>query len=513
MKNILALLLLSQLSTFAQPSILWENSFGGKYTDYGADIIEVENGNYLVLNMPYSNGGDVLNSHGGADFWLLKLNHSGELIWQRCYGGTKDDEPKKIIPTLDGNYLLIGSTKSNDGNVTANHGWTDAWIIKIDPNGGIIWQKTYGGTNFDAAHTITPAHNGGYVVTGSSYSADFDVPNSNKGISDLWAFKIDENGTLLWSKLYGGNFYDDPGSVLSTVDGGYIFAGSSSSTNGDGLGNHGDSDSWVIKVDSIGTKQWVKVFGGEDNDVCTGVVTLDDGGYLVLNMSASKLGSFNENHGGFDFWLYELSSTGGFIWQKFYGGTQMDLPSGIKKLTNGYYILWGHAQSADGDLVGNLGPNAWMVCINQAGDIIWKRTYGGTQSDQFSSLVESGDGSITVVGHSGSNDGDVQSGGGPSNAGDVWVVHFDQTTSVKDPNAEQIIFNISPNPASNNIELTTKDGYNNGMISISTVNGILVQSQTVSLAQKVDISGLAAGAYIIKLELDGKVGYGKLIKI
>lgn len=513
MKNLLALLLFLPFTTFAQPSIVWENSFGGNATDRGTDLLAVENGNYLVLNMPYSSSGDVLNNHGGVDFWLLKLDPNGELLWQKCFGGAMDDEAQQIIPTPDGNYLLIGSTASNDGDISATHGQTDAWIIKIDPNGDIIWQKTYGGTNYDAAISITPAHDGGYVVAGISGSSDFDLPNNNHGLYDLWAFKIDEAGIMLWSKLYGGNYWDSISSVIATTDGGYIFAGMSESTTGDAFGNHGGLDSWIIKTDINGNKQWKKVLGGTDNDHCAGIIQADDGGYLVFNYCASFVGAMNGNHGGFDFWVYKLSASGAYEWQRFYGGTGWELGFGFKKLSNGNCIMLGQAQSKDGDVYGNLNPSAWMVCINQSGNVIWKKTYGGSASDTFVSVVELADGSLTVLGDSGSNDGDVQSGNGPQSAGDVWVVHFGSTTKVNEAQAELLQLEISPNPAKDYIQVHSKADFKQGILSILTLNGTVVMTQPIVATRKLDISALAAGQYLIRVESEGKVGWERWIKI
>ncbi|MBC7774014.1 MAG: T9SS type A sorting domain-containing protein [Phycisphaerae bacterium] len=492
-----------QSALLAQPTIVWEKSFGGTYTDVGRDIISSEDGNYLALCRPYSKDGDVLNNHGSTDYWLLKLDQSGQIIWQKTYGGSDEDDAARIIPASDGGYMLFGSTLSKNGDVSANHGGNDFWLVKINPAGDILWQKTYGGSKNDRGKSIIPTDDGGYMLIGDADSDDFEVPNNHHGETDLWLIKITANGDIIWSKLYGGNYGDEGNCIIPTLDGGYIIAGTSTSTNGDAAGNHGSTDSWILKIDSIGTKQWKRVQGGTDTEFCRSIVITDDGGYLVLNSTASVTGAFSANHGSFDIWLYKLSSTGVFEWQKFYGGSNSDGANELIKLSNGKYLLLASTYSNDGDLMGSTGGSAWMICINQNGDIIWNNRYGDSSAG-LASIAQLEDGKFIAIGNNGSNF---------SNAGDVWVVSFSPTTGVKSPFSEQIELKIAPNPATNYFELRSAETLDYCMVSISAMLGPVLLQQRLDASHRIDASSLPPGFYMLQLECHGKSGRSVLIKI
>jgi hypothetical protein len=435
------------------------------------------------------------------------------MLWQKAYGGSSSDVPTRVISTTDGGYMLIGSTISNDGDVSGNHGQSDIWLIKINQEGTILWQKTYGGSYADDGNSIIQTNDGGYIILGATNSTDFDVPGNNHGGTDLWVFKINGNGDMVWNKLFGGNNTDYSNVIISTVDGGYVIGGRSASINGDVPGNHGNFDSWIIKIDSIGTIQWKTDQGGTNADHCNSIGITDDGGYLVLGSSASKTGQFAANHGNFDFWVYKLSATGNFEWQKFYGGTNYDTGEGMIKLKNGNFVLVGDTQSTDGDLIGNTGTSAWMVCIDQNGGVVWKKTYGGSQSDGFVKIAELDNGDFIVIGASNSTDGDVQSGQGSLNGTEIWVVHMSTTTGVEDAAPALNKRMLAPNPASNYIEIFSKETLENCTVSIYSLDGIVVGRQPLPSNRKIDLSALSPGVYVLEIACQGKTSCNKVIKM
>ncbi|OFY91658.1 MAG: hypothetical protein A3K10_10975, partial [Bacteroidetes bacterium RIFCSPLOWO2_12_FULL_31_6] len=247
------LLFLTTLYITAQPTIEWQKSFGGTGNDYAFSIQQNANGGYIVAGLSSSNDGDVTGNHGGSDSWVLKLDTSGVITWQKALGGTGNDNAGSIQQTVDGGYILAGYSESNDGDVAGNHGSSDFWVVKLDSNSVIIWQKCLGGSDVDIAKSIQQTTDGGYVVAGTSNSNDGDI-TGNHGGTDYWVVKLDSVGVIMWQKSLGGTSSDNANCIQQTADGGYIIAGTSYSNDGDVSGNHGNFDYWVVKLDSIGIR-------------------------------------------------------------------------------------------------------------------------------------------------------------------------------------------------------------------------------------------------------------------
>jgi hypothetical protein len=185
------------------------------------------------------------------DYWVVKLDGSGNLQWQKCLGGTVGEEAWSAQQTADGGYIFAGRSESNNGDVTGNHGINDYWVVKLDGSGNLQWQKCLGGTNTDDAHSVQQTADGGYMVAGRTWSNDGDVTGNHDTTgqySDYWLVKLDSSGNLQWQKCLGGTYNDQAYSVQQTADGGYMVAGSTDSNDGDVTGNHGGADYWVVKL-------------------------------------------------------------------------------------------------------------------------------------------------------------------------------------------------------------------------------------------------------------------------
>jgi hypothetical protein len=185
-------------------------------------------------------------NHGALDFWIVKLDEDGNLGWQKSLGGGSDDGAAFAQQTTDGGYIAAGYSNSNNGNVSGNHGGGDYWLVKLDANGGITWKKCFGGTVLDYGTSVQQI-SGGYIMAGYSSSVNGDV-TGNHGSSDYWLVRVDNNGVLLWQKSLGGSGQETASCVQQTADGGYVVTGSANSTNGDVSGNHGLEDFWVVKL-------------------------------------------------------------------------------------------------------------------------------------------------------------------------------------------------------------------------------------------------------------------------
>jgi hypothetical protein len=166
--------------------------------------------------------------------------------FNKVYGGSGQDGATDVMPTSDGGYIMAGYTESNDGDVSSNHGRQDAWIVKLDKDGNIQWQKTLGGSDADNAYSIAITSEGDYVLTGSTSSNDGDI-SGNHGQQDAWVVKLDQQGNTLWQKTIGGT-NDYRAFHITTTLNGYIIAGYSKSNDGDISGNHGTLDAWVATI-------------------------------------------------------------------------------------------------------------------------------------------------------------------------------------------------------------------------------------------------------------------------
>ncbi len=171
MKKILSFpfLFFASLIIYAQaPAIQWQKTFGGKKDDLGKSIQQTTDGGYIVAGYSKSTNGDVTGNHGDADYWVVKLDASGTMQWQKCYGGTGADYGRVAKQTIDGGYIVAGYSKSVNGDVTGNHGNTDYWVVKIDSSGNIQWQKSLGGFSYDYPESIIQTIDSGYIVAGYS---------------------------------------------------------------------------------------------------------------------------------------------------------------------------------------------------------------------------------------------------------------------------------------------------------------------------------------------------------
>jgi len=211
----------------------------------------------------------------------LLFSQAPTIQWQKSLGGSSSEYAFEIAQTADNGYVAVGYSKSTDGDLTVNHGQSDYWVIKLDTNGTIQWQKSYGGTGSDEARCVKQTNDGGYIIAGISNSNNGDV-TGNHGMNDYWITKLSSTGVIQWQKSYGGTGYDEPYCIQKTTDGGYIVAGFSESNDGDVTGNHGDYDYWLLKLDSAGTIQWQKSLGGTDNDKAFFIQQTNAGGYLII---------------------------------------------------------------------------------------------------------------------------------------------------------------------------------------------------------------------------------------
>ncbi|MGB1205680.1 MAG: S8 family serine peptidase [Chitinophagales bacterium] len=342
-------------------NIEWEKSYGGSGNDVANSIMQTSDNGYIVAGYSNSSDGDKTVAYGGNDFWVLKLNSFGELDWEKSLGGNDNDVGQSIQQTNEGGYIVVGETKSNTDDVLEQNGHTDFWIVKLNNLGNIEWSKSLGGTLQDICKDVKQTVDGGYITVGWAASADGDVSNNNGiGNGDYWVVKLDNNGNILWEKTFGGPNWDRAYSVKLANDGGYFVSGW---TTGGVAGFHGGpSDHWVIKIDSLGNLQWEIALGGSGDDIHYAIDKTADNGCIVVGGTQSNDGDVTVSYGNWDWFVVKLDNSGEIEWQRTLGGTGREIARAVFQKNDGSYLVTGYTQSNDTDVTESFGSDdVWLV--------------------------------------------------------------------------------------------------------------------------------------------------------
>jgi hypothetical protein len=243
--------------------------------------------------------------HGVGEFFGVKIGASGEFKWFRYFGGTMNDRVNDLVEANDGGILMCGYTESQDFDITDNHGSYDYWVVKLHADGGLHWKKTYGGADIDQAFGIAKTNNNSYIVVGRSNSTDGDISNP-LGNFDAWVVHINDHGDLLWQKSFGGNDFDVASAIRKTRDGSFVIAGNTRGNLGENL-NKGQNDYWVFEIDNFANTglHWQRTYGGSGIDIATDVTQTNDG-FILTGESQSNDFDVPENKGMNDLWMLRL---------------------------------------------------------------------------------------------------------------------------------------------------------------------------------------------------------------
>jgi hypothetical protein len=363
------------------PAENWNRTFGGLHNDWPDDVEVTSDGGYIIAGSTNSSG------VGCYDFWLVKTDPSGNELWNKTYGGMGDDwafglaVPLVTTPGKEG-YIIAGTTNSSGA------GDYDVWLVKIDSNGNHLWNKTYGGLEFDAAYDIEITPDGGYILAGGT--------ESFTGIADFWLLKVDSNGNELWNRTFNGPGLDIDVAydVELTPDGGYILAGVTY------LGGALNQVFWLVKTDSNGNKQWDSWFfpGPEDINKAFGVAVSADGGYAVVGTSFAP--------GRAKVWLVKTYSNGTLEWDKTYSTTGWNGAMDIESTPDKGYIIAGSSEDDFG-----------LIKIDSKGTQQWVKAFGGPNGDRAMDVELALNGGYIVV-------GDTNSFGTGEYDYDFWLVRF-----------------------------------------------------------------------------------------
>lgn len=242
--------------------------------------------------------------HAGGDYWAIKTDSSGNLQWSKFFGGSLTELPLGVVETVDNNFIIVGSSDSDDFNIENNKGTYDFWLIKISATGELLLEKSFGGSSIDEARAITATNDGNFIVVGDTRSSDADV-SVNNGAADVWLIKVSTEGALIWEKTIGGSSFDVARAVSQTQDNGFLIAGSSRSLD-NGFENKGQNDALIIKIDADGNVLWQKTIGGSEIDFLYDVVELNNKSIIAVGESNSSDQDISENKGFTDALIIQL---------------------------------------------------------------------------------------------------------------------------------------------------------------------------------------------------------------
>lgn len=358
-------------------------------------------------------------------------NTNKQLSRLQLLGGSNEDIAHAIINTADGGFAVFGNTTSTDGDFAGKtEEVSDMLLLKFDFKGDLEWHQTYGGSADDRGHDLIEMPSGGYTLLGYAMSSDGDA-SQNQGQHDNWVVRVDAQGTILWEKSYGFLGHDHAYNLIATQDGGLFFNGFLDVTASQGQGStqkkqtlsnkHGVGEFWCHKIDAQGTIQWRRYFGGTNNDRSYDALQLDSGEYILVGTSESEDVDISDPKGGYDVWVVKLSASGALLWERSFGGAAIDGANAVVQRQDGLLCVLGNSFSQDQDISAPLGSSdVWLVVMDTDGNFKGEYSYGGTDFDLGRDLISSNN-KIWVTGYSRSNDIDAQDNLGEN---DVFLVQL-----------------------------------------------------------------------------------------
>lgn len=415
--------LLLSLCGLSQAPSKFYTRFGGSGYDYGYDIKQTLDGGYIIVGSTSSFG------HGNTDLYLVKLDSMGTKKWESAFGSYNNDIGKSVVQLPDSSYVMAGYTNSN------GFGGYDMYLVKADKNGSLLWENTFGGTDWDFGYSLKATNDGGFILCGTTYSF-------GRGQADGYIIKTNASGALQWNRTYGGALDDEFKSVIQTSDGGYALAGYTKSYN------DANGDAWIFKLNAAGDSVWCQFHGGPQQDYANDVIEHTTGEFYMAGATAS-FGS-----GQLDGYGLKLSSTGALIWHQEDGhpGSDEEFLNVLVPKTDNTHTIFLEKNNFPA-----FGIQAKVIELNSASYYYTATDYGSVDEDAFFKFVNTKDKGYACAGYTYGYNASVV---------DVYFLKMDSTllgstnydiTSVMDVPAQESGLRIYPTLCSNfvNLKFTT----------------------------------------------------------
>lgn len=348
---------------------LWYQTYGGTSSDSSDDVKQTEDGGFIIV------GGTESYGNGSADVWLIKTDAEGNELWNKTFGGKKIEYGIEVMQTDDKGYLILGTINNFDDK-------NDVWLIKTDPDGNELWNKTIAGPEGDIAFSIRQTSDDGFIIVGGTNSF-------GQGDTDVWLIKTDPNGTEQWNRTFGGNLIDVGHAVEQTSDGGFILVGATTETS------HYSDDIWVIKTNKTGILEWNRTYGGSKTEEATDILINPDGSYIVVGSTQSygvdgvgPVGYLTDN-----IWMLKLDSSGTELWNRTYGGALIEYGIGVQPTDDGGYVIAGVTGLYMGERF-----DIMLIKTDPSGKMEWYKSLGGEDYDFPTALIVDTNGNYVILG-------------------------------------------------------------------------------------------------------------------
>ena len=509
----------------AQPPVSWQHCFGGNGNEAFLSIIQTSDQGFLLTGLAQTYDGDVVGCHPVQDVWIVKLDSSYNIQWQKCLGGSGYDWGIGAVETSNG-YVIGCTAGSSDGDVTNAQGLSDFWFVKLDSIGGIIWQSCFGGSLFEDSYGITATPDGGFIMSGYALSFDGDVigHHGTTGQNDFWLVKVDSIGNFVWSKCLGGTIGEQIGLIGVDGNGNIYSVCTTGSRNGDVTCIGLVKSVWMTKMNSGGNIVWDKCFGGSGNGTVSdeiNSINVYENKVLLSGRTASSDFDLNHNYGNWDAWILVTDTAGTILLSQSYGGSQVDEFHDAKFTADNKIVAGGYTNSTDHDVTAN-HPNGecWVVCVDSAGTLLWQNTYGGLGVEDIKGLTTFNS-KVLITGYSSThNNGDVWGIHDTSGGSDAWLAELSLYTNIDEiVNPNNIT--IYPNPFSNSFNISFKTSIKEacsiylydamGRLLRTIKQNEIIANNNLYLTIKAD--DLSAGLYYLSFNTDKSRVVKKIIKL
>lgn len=501
-------------ASFLDAQIQWQKSLGGAQEEYLYDMLPTPDYGFLLAGSSVSSvsGNKQTDSFGKLDYWLWKMKEDGAPEWQQNLGGIGNDFLRSIAHTADGGYILGGSSDSPLSEVKSDscRGKQDYWVVKLDAAGKVVWERTLGGTGNDELQTIRPLTEGGYIVCGTSDSlASYEKSSESRGSTDYWIIKIDNYGKILWQRTLGGHYREEAKGVeVLPNHQGYVVYGTSNSPEGGDKTTKalGKQDLWLIYLDEAGEIRWQKTLGGKGNDLPAAMKITPQGTIAVLAYS----NSFTKE--GTDYWLIQLDEHGRVLQDKTYNIGEYDIATGLTLSKDGSFLISGYNRMAYEVKTPPKETEDYVVFkVDEDGKQLWKKTFGGKGSDRLLRTVETRDGGYLLSGTSNSKTAKNKRAR-THGFKDYWLVKLGDINQEYAPEPPRAI-EIYPVPTERYATVVIPYDFIHGEAQVYDYAGhLLARKELKRRTEALDLVSLPSGLYLVKVITNKEEVSKKIIK-